>query len=357
MRITSIQFENFKNLKSCKYSFGDSNILKGKNGAGKSSIRDAVLFVLYNITSDGGKNTEKYISEGESFCKVEIETDNGTFTRAKTFTSTDLLHNGLSITQKDLDIPPVDVFCSVFNVGYFSSLSDKEKRNLILNTEDRMLPIELYLEANGKEEWLKKYKIELSDVEDAIKLINKLKKTCELEIVKAEAILEFIDKYGNDCFTSDTVRTEFIVENTKTIEINKINVKELELCKKAVEQIEPLEIKKKSKDLVDALQNEFGDVDLILTEAYKSKADIKDIFQFTVNGLKYNQLSTGERLRFDIIVSQFFNSLLKNPVDMYFIDETSVLDQNPDYITNSQMFYTIVMPDQELDIISQNSDA
>lgn len=348
MKIINIKFENFKNLKDNSYSFKDINIIKGKNGAGKSTIRDAVLFVFYNTTSDGGKNTEKYISKGETYCKVEIETDKGIYTRAKSFTSTDFLKDNVSITQKDVDLPDIDIFNSVFLIGYFNTLSDKEKRKLILNTTERLDPEKLFIEVYGKKEWIKKYKLDLSNTEDAIKKLNKIKKETEINNYENSGKLKLLDKYSQDFTDANAVKQEILQDKDK----NTLLLKELEIAYKAVNQIEPLEIRKKSEELLNTLKDNFGEVELVLSETYKTKADIKDVFRFEFNGLDYNQLSTGEKLRVDIIISQFFNGLLKEPIDMYFIDETSLLDAPISAIEKGQTFATEITP-YDLEIISE----
>ena len=68
----------------------------------------------------------------------------------------------------------------------------------------------------------------------------------------------------------------------------------------------------------------------------------KYVFKFKIQGIEYKDLSSGEKLRFDLVISKFFNSLLTIPVNCYFADDTTVLDE--DITLPNQGFITQVWP-------------
>lgn len=53
MKIKSIKIENFRNIQLLNADFGDKTVISGKNKTGKSTIRDAILWCLYDKLADG----------------------------------------------------------------------------------------------------------------------------------------------------------------------------------------------------------------------------------------------------------------------------------------------------------------
>ena len=111
------------------------------------------------------------------------------------------------------------------------------------------------------------------------------------------------------------------------------------------------EMKLKVEKLEQELKKVFKNVEIALTESYKSEMGFKEIFKFKINGLEYKTLSSGEKLRFDLAVSTFFNSLLPEPIDCFFVDDTSVLDD--DIEVPSQAFISSIWP-YDLEISAKN---
>jgi len=151
MRINKLKLINFKSFTEKEFDFGDINLISGRNGSGKTTIKEAIFFCLYNKTPMGSSSdTSKYIKNGEAHCVVELELeiDNKPYLikrqRSEKNTVLRLLDGSQSeedsvVTQRDMDfiLPPFDLFQNVFNVRYFMSLPDKNKREFILkNTKD-----------------------------------------------------------------------------------------------------------------------------------------------------------------------------------------------------------------------------
>lgn len=61
----TLALKNFKNHKSLTVNFGDVTNIKGRNGAGKSSIGDAITWVLFGTDTSGGKLDPRPIDSEE----------------------------------------------------------------------------------------------------------------------------------------------------------------------------------------------------------------------------------------------------------------------------------------------------
>lgn len=61
----TLALKNFKNHKSLTVNFGDVTNIKGRNGAGKSSIGDAITWVLFGTDSSGSKLDSRPINSEE----------------------------------------------------------------------------------------------------------------------------------------------------------------------------------------------------------------------------------------------------------------------------------------------------
>lgn len=69
----TLALENFKNHKSVTVKFGDVTNIQGRNGAGKSSIGDAISWVLFGTDISGSKLDPRPIDSGEGTeSKVEL---------------------------------------------------------------------------------------------------------------------------------------------------------------------------------------------------------------------------------------------------------------------------------------------
>ncbi|WP_456273597.1 AAA family ATPase [Bacillus sp. AK031] len=136
-----LRIENFKNHKSLLVEFGEVTNIAGRNGAGKSSIGDAVTWALYGTDTMGSKLDPK-----------PIDAEEGTETRVELwirFNDKDIL---LSRTQKKTakyfinEIPKKatefnelldeifdkNLFLSLFNPAYFFTQHWQDQRTQLL---------------------------------------------------------------------------------------------------------------------------------------------------------------------------------------------------------------------------------
>jgi DNA repair exonuclease SbcCD ATPase subunit len=73
MFIKEIELTNFKSHTSSFYQFGKTNHFFGDNFAGKSSIREAIVFCLFGMTKHGYKGYAKdYLQSGKTTMKVRV---------------------------------------------------------------------------------------------------------------------------------------------------------------------------------------------------------------------------------------------------------------------------------------------
>jgi chromosome segregation ATPase len=182
MKLVKLKLTSFKNFVSQEFEFGDKNILTGKNGVGKSAIKDAILFLLFNRTADGSlADSSKFISYGQPKCEVEATFDNGMIIRReRTEKSTRITHlddsqsmEDSGITQRELEsmVPSFQIFNTVFNVGSFMMLDDKEKRDIILSFTNPVDRMAIYNQSGGKPEWIERYKLNIEDCKATHKML------------------------------------------------------------------------------------------------------------------------------------------------------------------------------------------
>lgn len=84
MKIINLKAENVKKIKAVDITPTDSTVvITGKNGQGKSSVLDSILFALGG--KDALKNTPKPVREGEEEARIEL--DLGDYKVVRTFSS------------------------------------------------------------------------------------------------------------------------------------------------------------------------------------------------------------------------------------------------------------------------------
>ena len=187
MKIKSLQLNNFKCFENRLFNFTSRIEVTGRNGSGKSTIAEAIVFVLYNRTLQGSKDTDTYIMKDKDMCEVVINTDKGVI-RRKRGKQSKLWINDIEITQENLEqelnLPDFDVFNSVFNVGYFMTMDESIQRQIILDLTERVDMVKLFKKLGGTEGQIEKWNINFEDLDGNYKEVNKQKLICQKEIDK-----------------------------------------------------------------------------------------------------------------------------------------------------------------------------
>jgi len=204
MLLKKLKLQNFKKFQEKEFEFKEINKVYGKNGEGKSTIKDAVFFCFYGRTSEGSlPDATKYIRNGEAKCMVEIEfeKDGQDFKVRRertekqtriTFIDGSQSEDDSVITQRELEsiVPDYELMQCVFNCGYFMALPDKDKREFLLRLTPDIDKKKLYLKLGGTEELAHKYGFNWFDIDSEHKKLLKINRENNDELVKAKAIIE-----------------------------------------------------------------------------------------------------------------------------------------------------------------------
>ena len=197
MKIVTLQVRNFKNLPNGVYEFKDENIISGRNGSGKSSIAEAIVFCLYGRTKTGSNTSNDLIKNSEESCVVAIEFDTGTtlVREESRFYGSKIQLNGDVIDQKDLDehIPNHKTLMSVFLIGYFFSQDEADQRDLILNLTDDIDLKELFIEVTRKPELLEKHLINFKQIDKELKLFKTKLKDLKTLVDHGKVQIDMLD--------------------------------------------------------------------------------------------------------------------------------------------------------------------
>ena len=198
MYITTLKLKSFKSFDNAEFKFGDINILEGKNGTGKSAVKDAIIFCFFNRTADGLlTKADKSIKEGEKKATVEVTFANGeSLRRDRSENSTRLSYLDSSQSDEDSDINQrqiediikidYDTFQCVFNIGYFMSLPDKDKRETMLKLAKPIDRQKLFEKFRIGKEIIDKYNLKVVNIQGQYKEFLKEKRELEhaLDITK-----------------------------------------------------------------------------------------------------------------------------------------------------------------------------
>lgn len=118
------------------------NIIRGRNEAGKSTIKEAFAFVMQGTDSAGAKNPDHMITVDAKFTEVSLLTVRGTlFTRKKNRGATSTVkyeRNGnpsVPMNQTEMQTGVIklspEVWMSCWNSGYFMSLDQARKMKVL----------------------------------------------------------------------------------------------------------------------------------------------------------------------------------------------------------------------------------
>lgn len=458
MRIVTLQTKDFKGLPNGIYDFEMVNSISGRNGAGKSSLAEAIVFALYGRTRTGNASTDDLIHESAESTMVALEFDTGTtvLREQSRFYGAGIKLNGEKTDQGTLQaaLPDHTTFLNIFLTGYFMNQSESDQRSQLLSYSTDVDLSGLFADYTKRDDLADKYNIDFSSVdkeakkfkkrekdlkdeiqraqykksyaEDQIKSLKKPKARIDVEKTQSQIELhEAWDNYDSALETNQRIGEQILAatkgrcgdcgqelpEDQRAAKLKELNARKVEAVKpsskrpktpirelreklsdaKATnalydnyeEQILDLEKQKvDGNDAIEKCQHELADVSAIAEalspkgiraqaarkqiqpivdtinaftgddlpvkietlKPLKTKGDLKEVFILSANEVPYKFLSTGEKKRIDIAISQTINKMSEADVDMYFVDDAELISEK--YNLSGQVFKAYVANDE-----------
>lgn len=139
LQLRQIEIKGFKPYKDVKVvCFSENTVIEGDNGQGKSSIADAITYALLGTGADGVEKAGARLLNNESkdmyvILMFEVDGEEHILTRAKKGNKLELILDTNSVDQVELMnwIKQKELFLSIFNPQYFTSLTPKEQKELL----------------------------------------------------------------------------------------------------------------------------------------------------------------------------------------------------------------------------------
>jgi hypothetical protein len=234
----SLAIENVKNHESLTVKFGDVTTIQGRNGAGKSTIGDAITWVLFGTDISGSKLDPRPIgSEEGTESKVELLVNIGgkdvLFGRTQKKTAKYFLNE---VPKKATEFNEFlenqfdkNLFLSLLNPGHFFTQHWQDQRNQLLQYVSEPLNKEVLsalskVDCERLEEPLKKHS--LDDLEKLHR--EKVRSSDKAHERAAERVLtlkEQMSKQQNDSEDVDHFKKEVEMLHKKRVEIDEENSK------------------------------------------------------------------------------------------------------------------------------------
>jgi DNA repair exonuclease SbcCD ATPase subunit len=291
------------------------------------------------------------------------------------------------VAQRDFSsiLPSPVLFQSIFDIGYFMSLSEKAQRTIVLDNSIRLNMRQI---AEKEYPWLKELDTRIpvifGDYEQERKRFLALRKsksaTLSTKIGELKANSENITESEDEtksigeriaelrslpnetkrCATCnqflpnkelDTILAELRgleYQWSDLIDKNKRKTTNLEGLKNEINNLEKvideltlvidmlnpkalpaLELKLKLKPIKEFLSKRIPGLEIVTEKEVKTTLEIEETFQIRVGGKPYNRLSTGEQLKVDIAISEMLDKLSNRAVNMFFIDKAESLSSKP----------------------------
>jgi len=418
MKLHNMELINFRNYIKKDFKFdGKCATIDGSNGTGKSSIKEAVLYALYGRDLNGSTRLlDNLIRNGEKQATVSVDFEEYKVTRVKNQSKYIIMMDDKSqdikdavVPQRDLDfiLPNAELFQSIFDVGYFMTLSENDQRRLLLkhtpSVDRKALWHETYKDGMDS-----KYQIFFGDYDQERMRHKRLAEQAEQEMVIINT--RMADKYINPkevenlrvkveelkkklgatkeeicdkCKQAvrsperEAMRREVIIAEhelndaearLKTqeskLDDHKEKVAELEQMVKdhttIYKRLSPnglpaIEADIKLKPIIKHLSKQIEGLKVVTLKRVKTTIDWKECFEIFVGDVPYKRLSTGEKIKVDLAFSEMLNILTDRVVDMYFVDNyESVTGELPQ--VGGQLFLSRVVDNKDLTVATKGGE-
>lgn len=141
INFVKLHIENFKNHSILDVDFADITNIEGRNGAGKSSIAEAITWCLYGVDALGSKLDPKPLDNQEAEIKVELllEVDGKQILLIRSQKKTakyyinEVPEKATRFNELVAELFDKDLFLSIFNPTYFSSQNWQIQREQLLS--------------------------------------------------------------------------------------------------------------------------------------------------------------------------------------------------------------------------------
>jgi recombinational DNA repair ATPase RecF len=138
--VTEINLKSFKNHDELNIKFGTLTTIRGINGSGKSSIGEAITWVLFGLDMMGSKLDPTMKGKESCFAAVLLDVDGKEilFNRELVKGTAKYYINDVPKKAKEYEetvksICDKDLFLSLFNPSYFPSMHWNEQRSMLLS--------------------------------------------------------------------------------------------------------------------------------------------------------------------------------------------------------------------------------
>jgi len=250
--IKKLIIHNLKSIDSITIDFKHKNFIYGRNGVGKSTIKEAITFVLYGKINNTDRIDEA-IRIGEKEAKVtmvvNIADKDLIISRTRTIKGSFIEINGRPSDQADIQamFGIYDYFVCGNFIGEFMKYSEAERRQLLLNMFEPIDRVTLYkrltgldpvgaVDLNDLDGTEKRIKSQLKTKENDRFLLSSQKETLnadlfrlkdELATLKSSATQDYSGQITNLKIKLDEIilakpdKSFFIVEKQNTTEIDR----------------------------------------------------------------------------------------------------------------------------------------
>lgn len=236
MRINTLTIEHFKSIRHLAIELNGNNaVISGQNGAGKTTILDAVTWLLTNKMSDGKSGESSNLHDAEQVTAVEITLDNGLILRRECNGKSVYYINGVPCNATDFKISTGEIFkrampalLTPFN---FCRMHYSERRNILLQLFAGKIEVDTADLTDIAED------IKTLSAEQVIKKVSAEKKQLDKELGSLPARIEELSSMPVPLKIKPAeIRTK-IDDTQRKIDSKLVTVKELQAASKA--KLEP----------------------------------------------------------------------------------------------------------------------
>ena len=270
--IKEILIENFKGCRSANYNFGNKTMVFGSNASGKTTMFDAVTWLLFNkdslgvekfnirpLDSDGNQidNVEiiveaTFVVDGKEKVLAKVQKQNWVKKRGSSEATLQGNVNSYEVdgypkTEKDYkecvaDIVGEDLFKMITSPTYFTSLKWKEQREILMKFVTEITDLELAL---GNPQF-----------EELVAEIVKAPSTDDIQKKYQKALTEWKKKAAEIPVRIDEARKQKVDIDLAELELGKCSIQEQiqENLNKQIKEDGLLESYSKIVDEISALQ-------------------------------------------------------------------------------------------------------